>query len=97
MIQFYHTAKNRKTISPVDRLSCGSQIMIFFKLEDWNTTPMNGFVICRRKTYATTESNDGDIFSAYRFLFFFFSGRRFHFIGYLYPKICVSYFIAFIF
>lgn len=28
---------------------------------------MNGFVIYRRKTYATTESNDGDIFSAYLF------------------------------
>lgn len=30
---------------------------------------MNGFVICRRKTYATAESNDVDIFSAYRFYF----------------------------
>lgn len=46
-------------------LSCGTQI--FFLIEVWNTTPMNGFVICRRKTYATTESNDVDIFSAYHF------------------------------
>lgn len=65
MIQFYLPTKNRKTIS---QWTCFPvALKYFFLIEVWNTTPMNGFVICRRKTYATTESNDVDIFSAYHF------------------------------